>query len=54
MPAENAAQINEWFSSYSLKTDAPQGWILLDFPTQALCDKIMQSNLTVYSEREMV
>ena len=54
VPAENAAQINEWFSAYSLKTDAPQGWILLDFPTQALCDKIMQSNLTVYSEREMV
>ena len=54
MPAENAAQINEWFSSYPLKTDAPQGWILLDFPTQALCDQIMQSNLTVFSAREMV
>lgn len=53
VPEENAAVINEWFAAYPLKTDAPQGWIILDFPSQALCDKIMQSNLTVYPQREM-
>lgn len=52
VPKENADVVNAQFSAYTLKADRPQGWFLLDFPTRALCDKIMQSNLVFYQNDE--
>lgn len=45
LPAKNAAVVNAAFSAYPLSQTEPQGWFLLDFPTQELVDKISDPNL---------
>ncbi|MGN0570926.1 MAG: phosphatidylinositol-specific phospholipase C domain-containing protein [Candidatus Fimenecus sp.] len=47
-PAENAPLVNAAFSEYPLSKTHAQGWFFLDFPTEALCRKIMLSNLEIY------
>lgn len=49
VPEDNAVRVNAYFSEYAFPTDAPRGWFFLDFPTENLCAKIMQSNLTLQS-----
>ena len=48
VPEENAVYVNAQFSSYPLPKDRACGWFFLDFPTEALCDKIMRSNLELW------
>lgn len=50
IPEENAAYVNAQFATYDLPKDRPCGWFFLDFATEALCDKIMQSNLVLWGE----
>lgn len=45
VPQKNADVVNALFSAYDLTPARPYGWFFLDFPTRALCEKIMQSNL---------
>ncbi len=45
VPADNAVQVNACFSAYAFPTDYARGWFFLDFPSEALCSKIMRSNL---------
>lgn len=52
VPEENAEQVNSWFSVYAFPTDRPRGWFFMDFPTEALCAKIMQSNLALRTNAE--
>lgn len=44
-PVKCAEYVNERFAEYPIRTDRAHGWILLDFPTRELCDKIMTPNI---------
>lgn len=48
VPEENAVYVNTKFSEYALPTSHASGWFFLDFPTEALCDKIMRSNMALW------
>lgn len=48
VPADNAKIVNRAFADYPLCETHAQGWFLLDFPTEALCKKIMDSNTEIY------
>ncbi len=50
IPQENAREVNARFSEYPFPNDAPRGWFFLDFPTEALCNKITESNIKLYGE----
>lgn len=51
VPEENAVYVNAQFSEYSLPENRACGWFFLDFPTEALCDKIMRSNLKLWGNQ---
>lgn len=51
VPEENAVYVNAQFSEYPLLKDRACGWFFLDFPTEALCDKIMRSNLDLWGDK---
>lgn len=51
VPEENAVYVNTQFADYPLPKDRACGWFFLDFPTEALCDKIMRSNLTLWGDK---
>lgn len=42
-PKLNAKYLNPLFSAYELQKK-PYGWIILDFPTEQMCKKIIESN----------
>ena len=48
---EPAEKVNAEFMRYSLKTDVPSGWMLFDFPTKELIDKVIKSNFEIYKEK---
>ncbi len=50
VPAENAPIVNAFFAEYPLSSAHAQGWFLLDYPTETLCQKIMESNTGLYKE----
>ncbi len=50
-PQKNAAVINKYFNQYEIKTDECSGWYVLDFVDKAMCDKIMQTNFSLYSKK---
>ncbi|HOU09995.1 MAG TPA: hypothetical protein PL044_01450 [Clostridiales bacterium] len=43
-PKINAKAVNRAFASYPLEPGRNVGWIILDFPTKSLCEKIIASN----------
>lgn len=48
---KTAEELNGYFENYGLRKDAPQGWMLFDFPTQELIDKVINSNVQIYKEK---
>lgn len=46
-----AEKINSEFMKYKLNGEKAQGWMLFDFPTQELVDKIITSNCEIYKEK---
>lgn len=50
VPALNAPIVNAAFAEYPLETGSARGWIVFDFPTEALCDKVMQSNFALLQQ----
>ncbi len=44
VPVKNAKYINEKFLKYKLNDKYTQGWFLIDFSTETLVDKIIESN----------
>lgn len=48
IPEDNAKTVNRAFAEYALCEEHAQGWFLLDFPTEALCKKIMDSNTEIH------
>ena len=48
---EPAEKVNSEFMKYELKRSSAQGWMLFDFPTQELIDKVINSNLEIYKEK---
>ncbi len=47
---EPAGKVNAEFMKYRLKKSAPSGWILFDFPSEELIDKVIESNFKIYKE----
>lgn len=47
---ETAEKVNAEFMKYELKKEKAQGWMLFDFPTEELVDKIIKSDLEIYKE----
>ncbi|MBQ7005206.1 MAG: hypothetical protein IJN68_02095 [Clostridia bacterium] len=47
---ESAEKVNAEFLKYELKKDAPSGWMLFDFPSEELLDKVRESNFEIYKE----
>lgn len=47
---ETAQKLNSFFTEYELKKEKAQGWMLFDFPTQQLIDKVIASNFEIYKE----
>ncbi len=45
--------INGKFMEYELPKERALGWILVDFPTRELCDKIIKSNSWIYKGEEV-
>lgn len=43
-PVVTSEIINSKFEKYDISRDKPSGWILLDFATKELCDRITQTN----------
>ncbi len=48
---ETAEKVNAEFMKYELKKELPQGWMLFDFPSQELIDKVINSNIQIYKEK---
>lgn len=48
---EVAEKVNGEFMKYGLKRDCAQGWMLFDFPSEELVDKVINSNLEIYKEK---
>lgn len=48
---ETAEKVNAEFMKYELKRDVSSGWMLFDFPSEKLVDKIIASNLEIYKEK---
>lgn len=46
-----ADELNGYFSDYELKKAYSQGWMLFDFPSEELLDKVIRSNFEIYKER---
>lgn len=51
IPEENAVYVNAQFADFPLPKDRACGWFFLDFPTEALCDKIMRSNWALWGDK---
>lgn len=49
--AEPAEKVNAEFMKYNLKKDCAQGWMLFDFPSAELIDKVIKSNFEIYKEK---
>lgn len=48
---ETAEKVNAEFLKYELKKDVSQGWMLFDFPTAEMIDKVIASNYEIYKEK---
>ncbi len=48
---ETAERVNAEFMKYELKGDCAQGWMLFDFPSEELVDKVIKSNFEIYKEK---
>lgn len=48
---EPAQKVNAEFIKYELKKDVPSGWMLFDFPSEELIDKVIKSNFEIYKEK---
>ncbi len=44
LPSFNSKYVNSKFNKFELKSKKAYGWIILDFPTEALTAKIIESN----------
>lgn len=49
--AEPAEKVNAEFMKYELKKGNAQGWMLFDFPSAELIDKVIKSNFEIYKEK---
>lgn len=47
---ETAEKLNSFFMEYKLRSDSAQGWMLFDFPSSELIDRIITSNYEIYKE----
>ena len=48
---QSAQKVNAEFMEYELKKDVPSGWMLFDFPSEELLDKVITSNFEIYKEK---
>ena len=48
---EVAEKVNSEFMKYELKKTSAQGWMLFDFPSEELVDKVINSNFEIYKEK---
>lgn len=49
--SETAERLNSFFTEYELNKEKAQGWMLFDFPSSELIDKIIESNYEIYKEK---
>lgn len=48
---ETAEKVNSEFMKYEIKKEVPSGWMLFDFPSEELVDKVINSNFEIYKEK---